>query len=105
MQQSSPVYDDAKGGRAGAGFFSADLAAADASVSEALRKELHRQQTQVELIASENIVSRAVLEATGFDPYQQVCRGLSGAQVLRRLRLRRHCRAAGNRSCERAIQM
>ena len=65
MQQSSPVYDDAKGGRAGAGFFSADLAAADASVSEALRKELHRQQTQVELIASENIVSRAVLEATG----------------------------------------
>ena len=64
MQQSSPAHDNDQG-EAGGGFFGADLAAADASVSEALQKELHRQQTQVELIASENIVSRAVLEATG----------------------------------------
>ncbi|MDP6717759.1 MAG: serine hydroxymethyltransferase, partial [Pirellulaceae bacterium] len=65
MQQSSPAHDNDRGEPSDAGFFGADLTAADASVSEALRKELHRQQTEVELIASENIVSRAVLEATG----------------------------------------
>ncbi len=65
MQQSSPARGKDRAKLGSTGFFGADLAAADASVSEALRKELHRQQTQVELIASENIVSRAVLEATG----------------------------------------
>jgi glycine hydroxymethyltransferase len=34
-------------------------------VAEAIDRELHRQQSQIELIASENIVSRAVLEAQG----------------------------------------
>ncbi len=47
------------------GFFTDDLAAADSAVSEAINNELHRQQTQIELIASENIVSRAVMEAQG----------------------------------------
>ena len=65
MQQSSPAHEIELNERSEAGFFGADLASADASVNEALRKELRRQQTQVELIASENIVSRAVLEATG----------------------------------------
>ena len=46
-------------------FFSAPLAKADPEVMDALNKELNRQQTQIELIASENIVSRAVLEAQG----------------------------------------
>jgi len=46
-------------------FFQRDLAAADPDVAAAVRGELHRQQDQVELIASENIVSRAVLEASG----------------------------------------
>ncbi|KVE32434.1 serine hydroxymethyltransferase [Burkholderia sp. TSV86] len=46
-------------------FFSQSLAECDASVRGAIAKELERQQSQVELIASENIVSRAVLEAQG----------------------------------------
>jgi glycine hydroxymethyltransferase len=47
------------------GFFSAGLAAADPELAVAVARELHRQQSQIELIASENIVSRAVLEAQG----------------------------------------
>jgi glycine hydroxymethyltransferase len=47
------------------GFFETPLAAADAAVAAAVVAELDRQQNQIELIASENIVSRAVLEAQG----------------------------------------
>lgn len=47
------------------GFFSEALASADAEVNAAILKELNRQQTQIELIASENIVSKAVMEAQG----------------------------------------
>ncbi len=46
-------------------FFTAGLAEADPELAEALHGELRRQQDQIELIASENIVSRAVLEAQG----------------------------------------
>jgi glycine hydroxymethyltransferase len=46
-------------------FFGASLAEVDPDLAEAIRGELHRQQDQIELIASENIVSRAVLEAQG----------------------------------------
>jgi glycine hydroxymethyltransferase len=46
-------------------FFEAPLARADADVMAAIGDELKRQQRQIELIASENIVSRAVLEAQG----------------------------------------
>ena len=46
-------------------FFTQSLAERDAPVRGAILKELERQQSQVELIASENIVSRAVLEAQG----------------------------------------
>ena len=48
-----------------AGFFTRTLADADAAVAAAIGEELTREQTQIELIASENIVSRAVLEAQG----------------------------------------
>ena len=47
------------------GFFAAHLAERDPEVFKAIGEELHRQQDQIELIASENIVSRAVLEAQG----------------------------------------
>jgi glycine hydroxymethyltransferase len=46
-------------------FFSADLGAADPDVAQAIRDELKRQQQKIELIASENIVSKAVLQAQG----------------------------------------
>src|SRR3954453_19365302 len=48
-----------------AGFFSDSLFDADPEVAAAIRGERERQQSQIELIASENIVSRAVLEAQG----------------------------------------
>src|SRR5437016_4426908 len=45
--------------------FSASLADADPEVFDVIGKELGRQRDEIELIASENIVSRAVLEAQG----------------------------------------
>ena len=47
------------------GFFTDSLAAADPEIADAIRLELGRQRDKIELIASENIVSRAVLEAQG----------------------------------------
>ncbi len=46
-------------------FFSAGLADADPEIARAVELELGRQRDEIELIASENIVSRAVLEAQG----------------------------------------
>ncbi|MGD0762230.1 MAG: serine hydroxymethyltransferase [Roseiarcus sp.] len=46
-------------------FFSASLADADPEIARAVALELGRQRDEIELIASENIVSRAVLEAQG----------------------------------------
>ncbi|KQT90574.1 serine hydroxymethyltransferase [Methylobacterium sp. Leaf466] len=46
-------------------FFSASLADVDPEIASAVSQELGRQQHEIELIASENIVSRAVLEAQG----------------------------------------
>jgi glycine hydroxymethyltransferase len=47
------------------GFFSNRLIAADPEIAAAVAGEQNRQKSQIELIASENIVSRAVLEAQG----------------------------------------
>jgi len=55
----------AAAGAAESGFFTRSLAEADAELFGAIRSELGRQRDEIELIASENIVSRAVLEAQG----------------------------------------
>ncbi|HRX35748.1 MAG TPA: serine hydroxymethyltransferase, partial [Aestuariivirga sp.] len=47
------------------GFFSDVLAKSDPKIAKAINAELGRQQHEIELIASENIVSRAVMEAQG----------------------------------------
>jgi glycine hydroxymethyltransferase len=47
------------------GFFTRSLEQADAAVFAGLKREIAREQDQIELIASENIVSKAVLEAQG----------------------------------------
>jgi glycine hydroxymethyltransferase len=47
------------------GFWNDDLSAADPEIAAAVAKELARQRDKIELIASENIASRAVLEAAG----------------------------------------
>jgi glycine hydroxymethyltransferase len=49
----------------GSGYFTTGLEAADPEIFSAIRDELNRQRDKIELIASENIVSRAVLEAQG----------------------------------------
>ncbi|HWV20590.1 MAG TPA: serine hydroxymethyltransferase [Devosia sp.] len=46
-------------------FFSAAVAQTDPEIAKAIQDELGRQQSEIELIASENIVSQAVLEAQG----------------------------------------
>tara|TARA_R110000868_G_scaffold16872_17_gene74739 strand:- start:3210 stop:4511 length:1302 start_codon:yes stop_codon:yes gene_type:complete len=47
------------------GFFSESLSSADPEIFGAIEHELKRQQDKIELIASENIASKAVLEAAG----------------------------------------
>lgn len=47
------------------GFFTKSLSEADPAVAASIGHELERQRTQIELIASENIVSQAVLDAQG----------------------------------------
>ncbi len=46
-------------------FFESSLTKTDPAVLDAVKSEFHRQNDQIELIASENIVSKAVLEAQG----------------------------------------
>ena len=46
-------------------FFNADLADTDPALAKAIDKELTRQRDEIELIASENIVSKAVMQAQG----------------------------------------
>ena len=47
------------------GFFTEDLATRDPEIARAIGLELGRQRDEIELIASENIVSRAVMQAQG----------------------------------------
>jgi glycine hydroxymethyltransferase len=58
--------------------FSATVAEADPQIAEAIRLELGRQRDEIELIASENIVSRAVLEAQGSVLTNKYAEGLPG---------------------------
>jgi glycine hydroxymethyltransferase len=59
-------------------FFTASLAESDPEIAEAVRLELGRQREDIELIASENIVSRAVLEAQGSVLTNKYAEGLPG---------------------------
>jgi glycine hydroxymethyltransferase len=59
-------------------FFTAPLAETDGEVADAIHRELGRQRDEIELIASENIVSRAVLEAQGSVLTNKYAEGLPG---------------------------
>ena len=59
-------------------FFTESLATADPDLAAAIGKEIRRQQQQIELIASENIVSRAVLEAQGSPLTNKYAEGYPG---------------------------
>jgi glycine hydroxymethyltransferase len=58
--------------------FTASLAEADPEIADVVRRELGRQRDEIELIASENIVSRAVLEAQGSVLTNKYAEGLPG---------------------------
>jgi glycine hydroxymethyltransferase len=58
--------------------FTAPLSVTDPEIAEAIRLELGRQRNEIELIASENIVSRAVLEAQGSVLTNKYAEGLPG---------------------------
>ena len=60
------------------GFFSAPLAESDPALAAAIGDELVRQQDQIEMIASENIVSTAVMEAQGSVLTNKYAEGYSG---------------------------
>ena len=60
------------------GFFNNHLVSSDPEISDAIDKEMIRQKEQVELIASENIVSKAVLDAQGSILTNKYAEGYSG---------------------------
>ena len=60
------------------GFFSASLAESDQALAAAIGDELVRQQDQIEMIASENIVSTSVMEAQGSVLTNKYAEGYSG---------------------------
>ena len=73
-------------------------------IAEAIRNEVDRQNNGLELIASENFVSRAVLEAAGSVLTNKYAEGLSGQALLRRLRVRRRRRARRDRPRQGALR-
>ena len=82
-------------------FFSADLAGADPEIARAIELELGRQRQEIELIASENIVSRAVLEAQGSIMTNKYAEGYPGRRyyggcqfvdIAEKLAIERACR-------------
>ena len=71
------------------------IADVDPVLWEAMQGERRRQHDNIELIASENYVSAAVMEAQGSWLTNKYAEGLPGQALLRRLRVRRRRRAAG----------
>ena len=61
-----------------AAFFGASVSETDPLIAKALSDERRRQQNQIELIASENIVSRAVLDALGHEMTNKTLEGYPG---------------------------
>jgi len=61
-----------------AGFFKDDLATSDPEIFKSIELELGRQRDEIELIASENIVSRAVMQAQGSVMTNKYAEGYAG---------------------------
>jgi glycine hydroxymethyltransferase len=76
----SPSASSIKTASAPDSFFTATLAEADPEIAAAIAGELGRQRHEIELIASENIVSRAVLEAQGSVMTNKYAEGYPGAR-------------------------
>jgi len=88
------------------GYFTAPVAVTDPLIAEAIARELTRQQDVIELIASENIVSRAVLEVQGSIltnktvegyPGKRYHAGAANVDVVERAAIERACALFGCR--------
>ncbi|MCU0885385.1 MAG: serine hydroxymethyltransferase [Beijerinckiaceae bacterium] len=93
--------DTATAGHLSNSFFSAPLSAQDPEIARAIDLELGRQRDEIELIASENIVSRAVLEAQGSVMTNKYAEGYPGRRyyggcqfvdIAEKLAIERACR-------------
>ena len=102
MSSSNPVARTALSNS----FFAAALADRDPEIAEAVKLELGRQRDEIELIASENIVSRAVLEAQGSVLTNKYAEGYPGRRyyggcqfvdIAEELAIARACRLFGCR--------
>ena len=82
----------------------ASLREADPTVARLIDRELRRQQHGLELIASENFASRAVIDAMGTPLTNKYAEGYPGPAVLRRLRGGRRGRAARHRPAQAALR-
>ena len=71
-------FGNAKAAMTMQGFFNSRLSQTDPEVAGAINDELERQQDQIEMIASENIVSTAVMEAQGSILTNKYAEGYSG---------------------------
>ena len=85
-------------------FFNRPLAEVDPDIAQVLDDELGRQQRTLEMIASENFVPQAVLEAQGSVLTNKYAEGYPGQALLRRLRARRRRRAARDRPRQGAVR-
>lgn len=83
-------------------FFSQSVADADPEIAAAIAGELHRQQSEIELIASENIVSRAVLETQGSVLTNKYAEGYPGRRYYAGCQ---HVDVAENLAIDRAKQL
>src|SRR5258708_12095778 len=88
------------------GYFTALASAADPAIAEAVRRELDRQQEVIELIASENIVSRAVMDVQGSVLTNKTVEGYVGRRyhggatyvdIVEKLAIERACELFGCR--------
>ncbi len=80
------------------------IAGFDPELAAAIDHERVRQEDHIELIASENYASSARARGPGLGAHQQVRRRLPGQALLRRVRIRRRRRAAGDRPREEAVR-
>src|SRR5260370_11197574 len=88
------------------GYFTALASDADAAIAKAVRRELERQQEVIELIASENIVSRAVMDVQGSVLTNKTVEGYVGRRyhggatyvdIVEKLAIERACELFGCR--------
>ncbi len=98
----------AAAGRAAApqsNMFTRSLAESDPELFGWVQKELGRQQNEIELIASENIVSRAVLEATGSVLTNKYAEGYPGNRYYGGCQYVDQAETAGDRAGQETVQL